>query len=57
MLIGEEIRHICRYCSDTIPHLIRENHTQVPRELTVWAEFLARVKQPFFNKVTFKENN
>lgn len=48
-LNGEVNRHNCRYWSNENPHWLRENHTQYPQKLNVWAGiFRDRIVGPFF---------
>lgn len=36
-LIGHVNKQNVRYCSDKNPHIIREEHTQKPQKIYVWA--------------------
>lgn len=48
-LTGNVNRHNCRYWSDVNPHWKRDNHTQYPQKLNVWAGILNdRPVGPFF---------
>ncbi|KYN13167.1 hypothetical protein ALC57_14643 [Trachymyrmex cornetzi] len=39
-LIGNVNKHNCRYWSDVNPHWKRDNHTQYPQKVNVWAGIL-----------------
>jgi ribosomal protein S13 len=46
---GHVNKHNCRYWSDTKPNWYREEHTQTPQKLNVWAGILGnRIIGPFF---------
>lgn len=48
-LTGNVNRHNCRYWSDVNPHWKRDNHTQYPQKVNVWAGILnGRPVGPFF---------
>lgn len=48
-LNGEVNRHNCRYWSAENPHWIRENHTQYPQKVNVWAGIFGdRILGPIF---------
>lgn len=48
-LNGHVNRHNCRYWSDANPAIMREQHTQVPQKLNVWAGvFGINIVGPFF---------
>lgn len=48
-LDGTLNRHNCRYWSDSNPHWMREQHTQYPQKLNVWAGILNnQIIGPFF---------
>lgn len=48
-LNGHVNRHNCRYWSDSNPRIMREQHTQYPEKLNVWAGILGNnIVGPFF---------
>lgn len=48
-LNGNVNRHNCRYWATENPHWIRENHTQYPQKINVWAGIIGhRIIGPFF---------
>jgi len=48
-LTGNVNRHNCWYWSDVNPHWKRDNHTQYPQKVNVWAGILnVRPVDPFF---------
>lgn len=48
-LNGNVNRHNCRYWARENPHWIREQHTQFPQKINIWAGIIGqRIIGPFF---------